>query len=209
VKRIAIGLLSAPLLALAQSPVALAPVALFALVPWLWATRQATAVGALALGALVGTLYGCLAAPWIPEALRSLGSSGPAPLLGLVAVAVWAKLALFAAVGGIAWGLRDQPAAAQVLALAIVFALGEQAAGGWSLGVPWAFAGHSQLAVPGVAQLAAVGGVALLSAGLIAINAALALAIGGGARGSEIHQAFAIIPISHGRLRRRRLPAAR
>jgi len=177
VKQIGIALLSAPLLALAQSPWSLAPVALIALVPWLGASKLAGAGRALALGALVGTLYGCLVALWIPEALRSLGSLGLSPLLGLVAAAAWAKLPLFAGVGLIAWRLRDQPPAVQVFGVALVFGLGEWAIGATRLGVPWALAGHSQLAVPGVAQLAATGGVPLLSAWLVAINAAIALAL--------------------------------
>lgn len=179
VKRIGIALLSAPLLAAAQSPVGLVPAALVALVPWLWATRRAGGGEALALGALVGTLYGCLAAPWIPEALRSLGSSGPTALLGLVVTAAWAKLPLFAGAGWIAQRLRDRSPGVQILAVAAAFGLGEWAIGVWRLGVPWAFVGHSQLAAPGVAQLAVVGGVPLLSAWLVSINAAIALAIGG------------------------------
>ena len=177
-KRIGIALLSAPLLAAAQSPVALAPVALIALVPWLWATRRAGGGEALALGALVGTLYGCLVAPWIPEALRSLGSSDSTALLGLVATAAWAKLPLFAGIGWIAQRLRDRSPGVQIAAVALAFGLGEWAIGVWRLGVPWALVGHSQLATPGVAQLAVVGGVPLLSAWLVSINAAIALAIG-------------------------------
>jgi apolipoprotein N-acyltransferase len=178
VKRIALALLSALLLALAQGLPALAPVALVALVPWLWASRRAGAGEALLLGALVGTLYGCLVVPWIPEALRSLGSSGLSPVLGLVAASAWAKLPLFAGVAWIAQRLRSQPDAVQVAAVACAFGLGEWAAGIWRLGIPWALLGHSQLAVPGVAQLAAVGGVPLLSAWLVAINAAIALSVG-------------------------------
>ena len=179
-KRFGLALLSAPLLAVAQSPFGLAPVAMVALTPWLWASRLAGAGEALLLGALVGTLYGCLVAGWVPEALRSLGSSGLSPLLGLVVAAAWAKLPLFAAVGWIAQRLREQPPAVQIAALALAFGLGEWAIGAWRLGVPWALVGHSQLAAPGVAQIAAVGGVPLLSAWLVAINAAVALALSPG-----------------------------
>ena len=164
------ALLSAPLLAAAQSPYAVAPLALVALAPWLWASRGVSARRALLLGALVGTLYGVLAAPWIPEALRSLGSSGLAPWLGLVATAAWAKLPLFAGAGWVAQRLRHQPAGVQVTALALVFGLGESVVSGSRLGIPWALVGHSQLAVTGVAQLAAVGGVPLLSAWLVAMR---------------------------------------
>jgi apolipoprotein N-acyltransferase len=177
VKRILIALLSAPLLAVAQSPYSLAPVALFALSPLLWAARCAGGPEALALGALVGTLYGCLVASWIPEALRSLGSSGFTAWVGLGLTAAWAKLPLFAGVGWIAQRLRGRSAGEQVGGVALAFGLGEWAIGAWSLGVPWALVGHSQLSVPGVGQLAAVGGVPLVSSWLVAISAAAALAL--------------------------------
>ena len=186
-----IALLSAPLLALAQSPFGLAPVALVALTPWLWASRRAGAGEALALGALVGTLYGCLVAPWIPEALRALGSSGEAALLGLVATAAWAKAPLFAGVGWIAQRLRGQPAGVQIAGVAFALGLGEWAIGVWRLGVPGALVGHTQLAAPGVAQLAVVGGVPLLSTWLVAINAAFALAISQGSPARRLAVAFA------------------
>ena len=190
-KRIGLALLSAPLLAVAQSPFGLAPVALVALTPWLWASGRAGGGEALVLGALVGTLYGCLVAPWIPEALRSLGSSGLAPLLGLVVTAAWAKLPLFAGVGWIAQRLRDQPPAVQVAAVALAFGLGEWATSVWRLGVPWALVGHSQLAAPGVTQLTAIGGVPLLSAWLVAINAAIALAVSPGSPARRLAIALA------------------
>jgi len=191
VKRTLIALLSAPLLVAAQSPFALAPVALVALTPWLWASRLAGAGEALVLGALVGTLYGCLVAPWVPEALRSLGSSSGAALLGLLVTAAWAKLPLFAGVGWIAQRLRDQPMGVQIAGVAFAFGLGEWAIGVWRLGVPWALVGHSQLAAPGVAQLAAVGGVPLLSAWLVAINAAGALAMSQGSPARRLAAALA------------------
>ena len=191
VKWTLIALLSAPLLALAQSPFGLAPVALVALTPWLWASRRAGAGEALALGALVGTLYGCLVAPWIPEALRALGSSGEAALLGLVATAAWAKAPLFAGVGWIAQRLRGQPAGVQIAGVAFALGLGEWAIGVWRLGVPGALVGHTQLAAPGVAQLAVVGGVPLLSTWLVAINAAFALAISQGSPARRLAVAFA------------------
>ncbi len=177
--RVGIAVLTAPALAAAQSPVSLGPLALIALVPWLWATRRAGTREAVALGALVGTLYGCLVAPWIPEALRALGSSGATTLLGLLVTAAWAKLALFAAIGGLVQRMRSRSSTQQVAAVALAFGLGERALGGWHLGVPWALTGHSQLATLGVAQLAAVGGVPLLSALVGAINQAIVLAIDG------------------------------
>jgi apolipoprotein N-acyltransferase len=180
VKRITVALLTAPLLALAQSPVGLAPMTLFALVPWLWATRRAGPTEAIWLGALVGTLYGSLTSLWIPEALRSLGSSTQAATTVLLLTSAWAKAPLFAAASWLAQRLRERPAGEQIAGIALVFGVGEWALGSGRLGLPWAFVGHSQLTVPGAAQLAAVGGVPLLSAWLVAINAAIALAIAGG-----------------------------
>ena len=192
VKRIALALLSAPLLALTQSPIALAPVALFALVPWLWASRRMPRAGeALAVGALVGTLYGCLVASWIPEALRSLGSAQLSSLLGLVAVAAWAKLPIFGGLGWLIWRLRGFSPAIQIFGVALAFGLAEWAIGFGRLGLPWALIGHSQLAVPGAAQLAVVGGVPTLSAWLVAINAAIALAISEGAPARRLAIALA------------------
>jgi apolipoprotein N-acyltransferase len=179
VKPIGVGLISAPLLALAQSPVGLAPLAPIALVPWLWATRGAGPMQAASLGALVGTLYGCLTSLWIPEALRSLGSSREAAAAALLLTSAWAKAPLFAAAGWLAQRLRERPAGEQIAGAALVFGVGEWALGSGRLGLPWAFVGHSQLAVLGAAQLAVVGGVPLLSAWLVAINAAVTLALAG------------------------------
>jgi apolipoprotein N-acyltransferase len=171
--------LSPPLLASAQSPISLGPLALVALVPWLWATRRAGRVEAIGLGALVGTAYGCLATPWLPGAMRSLGSSGSATAIGLLATAAWAKLPLFAGVGWLARRLRSRPPHEQIAGVALAFALGEWWIGSWSLGLPLALLGHSQLSTLGVAQLAVVAGVPLLSGGVAALNLAIALSLAG------------------------------
>ena len=189
--RMGVALLSAPLLAAAQSPLSLGPLALIALTPWLWASRRAGKWEALVTGALVGTSVGCLAAPWLPEALRTLGSSQRGAVTGLLVTAAWAKLPLFAAVGWLAQRLRERPAAEQIAGVGLAFGLGEWAIGGWRLGVPWALLGHSQLAVPGVAQLAVVGGVPLLSLWVAAVNQALVLAAAGSRPGLRLGAALA------------------
>jgi apolipoprotein N-acyltransferase len=179
VGRIAVALAAAPLLAVAQSPIAIAPVALVALAPLLWASRRGSAREALVLGALVGTLYGCLVAPWIPEALRSLGSSHSTALLGLVVTAAWAKVPLFGAIALAAHSLRSRSGSLQIAGLALAVGVCEWGIGFWHLGVPWALLGHSQVEMSGVAQLALVGGVPLLSAWLAGVNASIAVAVDG------------------------------
>jgi len=176
-RRALIALSSAPLLAASQSPWSWAPLALVALAPWMWATRRCSYCEAVLLSTLVGTAYGCLVAPWIPEALRALGSSGLTPWLGLIGTAAWAKLPMFAVGGFSVWLLRNQPSGIQILGTGATFFAAEWAIGAWSLGVPWALVGHSQLPVTGVSQLAAVGGVPLISACLVATSAAVNLAI--------------------------------
>jgi len=173
---LAATLASAVLLAAADTSAALWPLAGVALVPWLSATRRASPLRAIGLGVLMGTLFGCCAAPWIPRALRTLGASPASATLGLVAVALWAKGPAFAAGGVLARALRRAPAAIQVLGTATAFGAGERLAASGYGGVPAALIGHSQLPAAGVAQLAVVGGVPLISAWLVAVNAALALA---------------------------------
>jgi len=185
------ALLSAPLLAAASAWPALWPLAGAALSPWLIATRRASLLEAISLGALTGTSFGCCAAPWIPEALSALGSSRTHSLAGLVVTAAWVKAPLFAAAGAIGRSLRRSPAWVQVVGFGAAFGTGEWLVSLWSGGVPAALVGHSQLAAVGVAQLAAVGGVPLISAWLAALNAALALALVGRPRAPALAAALA------------------
>jgi apolipoprotein N-acyltransferase len=189
--RIGIAALSAPLLALAQSPHSLGALALVALVPWLLATERAGTWEAAITGALVGWAHGCLSAMWIPDALESLGSAGWPSVAGFVLTAAWAKLPLFAGAGWIVQRLQHRPACARIAAVALTFAVGESFISRWSLGVPVALVGHSQHSVPGVAQLAVVAGVPLLSAWVVALNQAIALGVSGIQRTRRVAAALA------------------
>lgn len=185
------ALLSAPLLAVAQSPIGVAPLSLVALVPWLWASKRCAAAEALALGAVVGLLYGCLSAAWIPEALRTLGSSPLDAYLAWILMSLWMKLPIFASVSLLARHLRDRSVFVQVSVIAIAFSAVEWMIGPLLLGVPWALVGHSQIHVPGVAQLAVAGGVPLLSGWIVAINAVIALIPAPGASARRFAAALA------------------
>lgn len=185
------ALLSAPLLVIAQSPIGITPVSIIALVPWLWASKRSSSAEALALGSVVGLLYGCFSASWIPEALRSLGSSLPDAFLALLLMSIWMKVPIFACVGWLTRRLRDRSVFVQVFVTAIAFSVGEWIIGRFLFGVPWALVGHSQIRVPGVAQLAVAGGVPLLSGWLVAINAANALILAPGATARRLAAALA------------------
>jgi len=181
--RILLAMTTAPLLALAQPPYDLAPLALVALVPWLLAVRRSGLIEAVCASAVAGTLYGFLAAAWLADAFESLGSTGLTAIAGHVWTVAWAKLALFASVGFVAWAVRDRSAGVQLLAVATAFGLGEAFHLSWHLGLPFVLLGHSQLPVLGVAQLATVAGVPLVTAFVTAINVSVALSISGVARG--------------------------
>lgn len=174
---IALGTLSAPLLAVGQLFPHLGFIALAGLVPLLTASRRMSARASACLGVLVGTTYGCLVGAWIPEALETLGSSPSTAFCGLVLIAFWAKAGIFLGIACAASLLRERSVVAQVMGVALTVAAGEWMMGTWKLGVPVAFLGHSQLAVLGVAQVAAVGGVPLISAWIAAANQALSLAV--------------------------------
>ncbi len=165
------------LLALAQTPFQLAPLALVALVPWLAATQRASAIGAATLGAAVGTLYAAAGAPWISEALRAFGASAPSAALGLLLTAAWTKGVPFALAGVAAHAMRRRSVGASALAIAALFSATETLQSRFALGLPLGLLGHTQGSVPGVAQLAVVGGVPLVSALLAGVNQAIARAI--------------------------------
>jgi apolipoprotein N-acyltransferase len=178
-KRTLLSISSAPLLALSQPFSAAVPLALIALVPWFYDSRRSTSFQAITTGALVGTVYGCIWASWIPKALQGLGASAAGATAGLVLAAAWAKLPLFALLGLALSSVRQLPTNLQVLAVAAFVYLGEWLIEISSLGVPVALIGHTQSDLIGVAQVAVVGGVPLLSSWVVAINFAIALAISG------------------------------
>jgi apolipoprotein N-acyltransferase len=169
-----LGIVSASLLAGAQHHTIAAPLALVALVPWLVATQRCGPTRAMVLGAVTGTAHGCLVAPWLPEALRELGSSPATSASGLLVTAAWAKAPTCAVLGLTAWLVRGTSATAASGCLAAsVFAL-EWIVSTTRWGVPWAIVGHSQLPLTGVSQLAVSGGVPLVSALVLGVNAAVA-----------------------------------
>ncbi len=90
---------SALLLTLSQSPVDFGYVAVVALIPWLLATRHASAVEAVVLGVITGVVYGLASASWLVSAFESQGAFGLGAVLAAVLTAFWAKGLLFGAVG--------------------------------------------------------------------------------------------------------------
>ena len=173
------ALFSAPMAMLSQSPHDLATLALLALVPWLHASAQMGRIGAMACGFTVGTLYGSLVAPWIPDALGGLGASSTASWVGLFATAAWTKGSLFATTGLVVSSAKSLRPGIRVALAAAAIGIGEWLSGIHALGVPFALIGHSQHTISGVAQLAFVGGVPLISALLAAVNSALAVLLEG------------------------------
>lgn len=163
-----------------------------ALVPWLRGLRSASPAGAAGLGALLGTLFGCSTGPWLPDALRELGSPPAASFAGLLLVSAWAKGLPFAVVGILVRSARNLPAVAQLLVTGGGVWGVEWLASHWRWGVPWALLGHSQLPWLGVAQLAVVGGVPLISGLLAATNQAIACAIASPRRSGSLRLAAAM-----------------
>lgn len=78
---------SALLLTLSQSPVDFGYVAVVALIPWLLATRHASAVEAVVLGVITGVVYGLASASWLVSAFESQGAFG----LGAVLATCWRR----------------------------------------------------------------------------------------------------------------------
>jgi apolipoprotein N-acyltransferase len=175
--RLGLTLASALLLTVAQAPIGAGLVAVFALVPWLVATRHADPAEATLLGLILGLAYGLSACPWLPDAFASQGAHGWRSVLGALLTVLWAKGLVYAATGGLAHALRRRPATLGVVGLSTAFGLAQLWTSTSRWGLPVVLLGHSQIAVPGVAQLAVVGGVPLVSALLVATNAGLARAI--------------------------------
>ncbi|MGH0029668.1 MAG: apolipoprotein N-acyltransferase [Myxococcota bacterium] len=170
-----VALASASVLALAQTPAGFSALALVALAPWVAVMRASSAAKALAFGSLSGTVYGMWVAPWLPEALRALGSSASTSLAGLVLTAAWAKAWMFGMTALVVSLVARRSRWLVVPVATLAMALAETVASGTAWGVPWALLGHSQLEVVGVAQLAVVGGVPLISALLMGTNVAIGL----------------------------------
>ena len=140
-----------------------------ALVPWLLALARARTGETIALGAFLGVTYGVLLAPWVPDALQTLGSEKVSSYAGLLALSLVVCAPECVGLALLARITAGASARVRVLVLAAaVFAI-EQ----W-LFLPWGLFGYSQLGLPGVAQLAVVGGVPLISALLVALQVALA-----------------------------------
>lgn len=118
--------------------------------------------------AAVGTLalVPWLLAPWIPDALQSLGSSPMTSLVGLVTVCAVVGAPRFVGLALLAHVTANVPTLTRIFLFGYgVFAIE------WLLsyarwGVPFGLLGDSQLGLIGIAQLAVVGGVPLISAWL-------------------------------------------
>jgi len=165
---------SALLLVLSQSPIDFGFLAVAALVPWLVATRRASAFEAALLGIVTGVAYGSAGANWLPSAFESQGAIGYRSVLAALVTAFWAKGLLFGVTGWAAQRLRNRGPLLQAVALATLFGLGELWISESRWGLPFLLLGHSQISVPGVAQLAVVAGVPGISALLFATNSVLA-----------------------------------
>jgi apolipoprotein N-acyltransferase len=117
----------------------------------------------------------------MPASLANLGSDSVFGLVGTLVTAVWAKGLPFALLGGLIAILRRTNPLRFVALSSTAYALLELGISRWSLGVPWALLGHSQIEAAGVAQLATVGGVPLVSGLLMAVGASTAVALERGA----------------------------
>ena len=145
-----------------------------AFIPWMAALRGSSVATGLWSGAVVGTISGIVVARWVPAGLATFGAVGIEPWLGLLLVTVCVGGVPFALLGAVLAAGRRLGSASFVALVAIAFLGVDTARSYLSFGVPWALAGHTQIAAPGVAQLAAMGGVPLVSALVGSVNAALA-----------------------------------
>jgi apolipoprotein N-acyltransferase len=174
---VASALATALLLALAEPPWDIWPLAGLALVPWLLRVgRSGSWIEALVGSLAVGVACAWASAPWGPEALRSLGAGPLTSIGGFLVGTLWVKGIPFAAVAALVYLTRHRSRALRITATSVSFFAVDGLHSTGSAGLPWALLGHSQAGALGVAQLAAVGGVPLLSGGLAAINQAGALA---------------------------------
>jgi apolipoprotein N-acyltransferase len=158
------------LLAVAQPPWDISPLAFVALTPLLVATRgecNGSCTHGSILGLVAGAAHGVVLAYWIPSALQSIGASSWGARAALCVTAFWGKGVPFLVVGCAASLIAKLPRGSRGPAFMLAVASIEAAVSRLPSGIPWSLLGHSQHEVDGLAQLAALGGVPLLS-GLVA-----------------------------------------
>lgn len=155
-----------------------ASLAVVSLIPWLWALERSTMLGAFALSVLTAVVYGCASSAWVPDALRSLGSTPAEAALGWLIASAWAKSPILVPAGLLFRVLRPaSPSGLRPICQCLCFAaslmLAEHAVYRIPHGLPWGLVGHSQISAPGAAQLAILGGVPTITFALAILNVSL------------------------------------
>ncbi|MCZ7525973.1 MAG: apolipoprotein N-acyltransferase [Acidimicrobiia bacterium] len=153
------ALVSGLLVGLAFPPFDLGPLVLVALVPLLWAWRDAGPRRAAWLGFLAGLGFFGVLLSWA----WYLGAVALVPLVGIMA-ATWALT-------GLGVGLLGRVGVRSAWATAAVWVLVEGLRGRWPLGgFPWGEVGAALHDVPTARALASWGGVLLVSFTVVAVN---------------------------------------
>lgn len=117
---------------------------------------------------------GAVSACWLPEALRSLGATGPQAGLGLCLAVLTYALPHLLPIAAILRVSRRAPPLPALLGAACACALWEKILFDLPFAVPWTCLGYPAIELVGVAQLASIGGVPLVSAAVVAGADALA-----------------------------------
>jgi apolipoprotein N-acyltransferase len=162
VKRLLASAVSGVALWSAFPPFDLGPLALVALIPLLWAWRDASPRQAALYGFVFGLFYYCLLVEWI----RYFGAVAIVPL-------VLAGGAYLAVTGLVVGGLNRLGVRSPWL-VAATWVVFESARGRWPLGgLPWGEVGVAFHDIPVMRDLASWGGVALVTFLAVAVNALL------------------------------------
>ncbi|MBK7951183.1 MAG: hypothetical protein IPK00_21095 [Deltaproteobacteria bacterium] len=176
--RVVAVLTSGILLGVAQPPIPLEWIGVFALIPWILAVWRAPGVGeVVAQSVLLVAAYGAVVIYWLPAALLGVGARPSPGVLTVLGASLWAPLPIFLPAGILLYFARERDDVVSLLAIAFATAALEWVHGHGVLGIPWAHLGHTQIDSEGVSQLARLGGVPLVSMFVMSINVAVARSV--------------------------------